>query len=131
MKRTFTILAFAIAFMILGSSSVCAKVFKSLYKGTIAGKNVRVELYVDNSNYSVWGSYYYLNSKGKKISGTMNINGTCNPIGPERNPYHLTESYNGAYTGTWETNLNANNGKMTGVITNSKGNTYSINLREL
>lgn len=130
MKRTVAILGISLFMLIFGATSMLAEVFKDVYRGTIAGKNVRVELYIDNNDYSVWGSYYYMNANGKKTSGTMNLSGWCNPIGPARNYYSLTETYNGTYTGSWETNYNAETGRMTGTMTNSKGNSYSINLRD-
>ena len=119
-----------VLFMLVVCVSVSARTYKNVYKGTIAGKNVRVELYLDDDDYSVYGSYYYYNAKGQKLSAKLNLRGHCNPIGPARNPYYLTETTpNGQYCGEWNTNYNAETDRMTGTITNSKGKTYSINLR--
>lgn len=101
-----------------------AEVFRQDFTGTIAGKSVRVTLYIDNNNYSVTGSYYY--TKYKK---SIRLSGRCNPIGPARNIFSLTEYSDNKYSGTWETNLNAETDRMTGTITNSRGKSYSINLR--
>ena len=117
-------------FITLSAFTMSAGTGKMILKGTIAGKNVKVELYINDNDYSVSGSYYYYNSKGKKISSTLNLKGNCNPIGPAKNYFYLTETYNGSYCGSWETNYDAETNRMTGIITNSKGNSYNINLRE-
>lgn len=113
-------------FLLICSINMSAQVYRQVFTGTVAGKKVRVELYVNSYNYSVSGSYYY-NTYKKNIS----LSGSCNPAGPARNMYYLSEYSGGNYSGSWTVNYNTSNGRMTGTMTNRRGNTYKVNLRAL
>lgn len=115
--------------LLICSMSLSAEVYRSVYKGKIAGKNVRAEIYLDDEDYSVKGTYYYYNSDGERLSSDLNLKGVCNPIGPTRNIYTLTEyTPEGTYSGTWNANFDVMSNEMTGTITNKKAKSYSINL---
>ena len=124
-------LVLVLASVVCGVSSLWAEVWKEVYTGTIAGKTVRVTLYIDDDNYNVWGTYCYYDAQGKKVSADLNIKGSCNPIGPARNIFELTESYQGKKTGSWVANWNVETDRMTGTMTNSKGKSYKIELRHV
>lgn len=113
--------------------TLSAETFRCVFKGKIANKNVHVVLNIDNNtdSFLVKGSYYYYNAKGQKISQDIKLNGHCDAKSPTRNYFFLSESFNGKYCGSWEANFNAETERMVGTITNSKGNQYDIDLRQI
>lgn len=130
--RTATLKIALTLVVLLSGLTMSARVFRSVYRGTIAGQNVRVELNVDDNNYSVRGSYTYYDKRGRKLSSRLNLKGQCRPIGPTRNYYELTETTpSGQYCGSWDANFNCETGRMTGTMINAKGKRFNINLREV
>lgn len=133
MKRLLTISLFFISIAVLFPASALARTPTFVFKGKIAGKNVKVELYTDTDDYSkVHGSYYYYDNNGKKLSSVLTLKGDYED-GRAMSLMELTETYNGKYCGKWyiEVDHYDNPKKWEGTLTNSKGKKYKIMLRQV
>lgn len=128
MKRLLTISILFISLIALPASTF-AETLKCVYKGTIAGKNVRVELYLYGPNESVHGSYYYYNNKGEKISKKLTLKGERTYAYYIHEFFTLEETYNGKYCGSWA--IERIGDEVTGTFTNPKGKEYDIKLHQV
>lgn len=91
------------------------------YTGTIAGKEVTMQLYFYDGDVSGW--YRYAGNDGQlELAGTY-----------DGEFLTLEESYNGKKTGDLRIQVNHNSTpvRLSGTITNYKGNTYNVELSRI
>lgn len=126
MKKILTISLLLISIVILCPASAFAETFHCVYKGKIAGKNVRVELSLYGPNDSVRGTYYYYDDNGKKLSSVLTLKGKRTGAHYTHEYFTLKETYNGKYCGKWEIDRMPEG--IYGTFYSPKGKQYEIEL---